>query len=281
MPIDDVFARARAEVAAVADDPEGRYRLRQAFYQRFGFGPGEGYGASELHFLRWEIDRGVLNPLTATPPGSAWWRRVNDDLLYHAQCAGALQELGVVDPAVPGPVKHWLDYLRRPSAASWYRAHNASIAAGYLCHGDDARAEQQAEQTFLNMVLYRLLYAQALVEGDAPGLLAKITRWLLKWELRDLERVIADPRSPSVDVLVHLPDFYPRHYPLTPQDVRDVLEQGHSLGVLTEEFFDRGFILPALTRLYGLAAGWLNMPELARLVDNHRPIYPNVVLTSN
>jgi hypothetical protein len=277
----DLVAQVRAEVARVADDPEGRYALRRAFYQRFGFGCDEGYGLSELQFLRWEIERGVLNPLTGTPPGSLWWRQVNEALLVHAQCAAALYEAGVSDADVDVATAHWLEYLHRPSPQSWYRAHNASIAAGYLAYPEAARAEAPPEQTFLNVVLYRLLYAQSLVEGDAPGLINLLQRWVIKWLLRDLERIIADPRSPSVDVIVHLPDFYPRHYPLTPQDIRDVLERGHSPGVLVEDVFDKGFILPSLTKLYALAARWLSVPELARLVDNHRPIYPHYTISTS
>jgi hypothetical protein len=275
----DLLARARADVELVADDPEGRYNLRRTFYQRFAFGPGEGYGASELHFLRWEIDRGVLNPLTAAQPGSRWWRDVNADFIYHAQCAALLHEHGVSDASVTGPVANWLDYLRNPSASSWYRAHNASIAAGYLAHVESARAEAPSEQVFLNMVLYRLLFAQSMVEGDAPGLLGWLNRKLLKWRLRGLEKLLADPRSPSVDLIVHLPDFYPRHYPLKPGDINDVLERGHSIGVIVEKFFDDGFIVPALTRLYTLAAGWLKMPDISRLVSDHKPVYPNITAT--
>jgi len=250
----DLFARARAEVDRVADDPEGRYQLRRAFYDK----------------------------LTAPQPGSRWWRDVNLDFLYDAQCAAVLHDQGdvdPVDPSLPAPVAYWLAYLRGPSASSWYRAHNASIASGYLRHADSARAEIAAEQVFLNMVLYRLLYAQSMVQEDAPGLLGWLARTLRRWKLRGLERLMADPRSPSVDVIVHLPDFYPRHYPLQPADIRDVLERGDSLGVLAEKVLDDGFILPALTRLYALAAGWLKMPEISCLVANHKPVYPNITLT--
>ena len=31
--------------------------------------------------MRWQARRGVLNPLEASPPGSVWWRTVNDQLL--------------------------------------------------------------------------------------------------------------------------------------------------------------------------------------------------------
>ena len=62
-------------VNGVADDPQGRLRLREAFYAKYGFGEGAGFGTSELAFLRWEIGRGALNP----GDGSPWWRAVNLD----------------------------------------------------------------------------------------------------------------------------------------------------------------------------------------------------------
>lgn len=31
--------------------------------------------------MRWQASRGVLNPLHAPQPGSAWWRAVNERLL--------------------------------------------------------------------------------------------------------------------------------------------------------------------------------------------------------
>jgi hypothetical protein len=34
-----------------------------------------------LSFMRWQARRGVLGPLDASPPGSVWWRAVNERLL--------------------------------------------------------------------------------------------------------------------------------------------------------------------------------------------------------
>jgi hypothetical protein len=272
--LEDIEARAEAAVAAVADDPEGRYRLRAAFYHRFGFGSGAGFGTSELQFLRWEIARGVLNPLTGAAPGSAWWRDVNATLLFHAECAAGLFATGETacdDPATD----QWLSYLHRPSAHAWYRAHNASIVSGYLEHREAARREISAERVFMNMVLYRLLYAQALVEGDAPGIMGWISRLRLGRVVSALERVIADPRSPAVDMIVHLPDFYPQRYPLDAKELHFVLERGHCPGVLVEEMFDKGLIAPALHELYLLASNWLQLPRLCGLVAKNTPIYPD------
>jgi hypothetical protein len=270
---------AAERVAQVRDDPEGRYQLRVRFYEKYGFSidGGAGYGASELAFLRWEIDRGVLNPLDhPTRPGSRWWRDVNEDFLLAGE-----QAVDVADGLISGdglwePVQFWLSYFQQPSRQSWYRAHNGSIAAGYLGRAPAAAAERAAEQIFLNMVLYRVLYAQALVEGEAPGALYAIVRWLFGHGalLSKLESLIADPRGPSVDVLVHLPDFYPRHYPLSDDDIRHILDKCHGPEQDAVELMDRVLISPYLGKLYRLAAGWLSTPQLCELVKDGRPCYP-------
>jgi hypothetical protein len=276
-------AQARARVAAVADSPDGRLALREAFYERFGFPardrlcPRAGFGASELDFLRWEIRRGVLNPLSAPAPGSAWWREVNANLLLHAELAALLSDAGY-SRADDAATQQWLSYIQEPSAHTWYRAHNASIVSGYLDHREAAVQESPAERTFMNMVLYRLLYAQALVEGEAPGIMEHWVKSKLGWVVRALERIIADPRSPSVDIIVHLPDFYPDTYPLHPLSLRQVIERGHLPGVLVEEVFDRGIIAPELHDLYSIASHWLSQPDLIRLVNLNRPIYPNLAM---
>lgn len=270
---------AAQRVAHVRDDPEGRYQLRVRFYEKYGFSTdgGAGYGTSELAFLRWEIDRGVLNPLDhATRPGSRWWREVNEDfLLAGEQAADVAEGLAPAD-GMTEPVQFWLRYFRQPSRQSWYRAHNGSIASGYLSRCSAAGEERTSEQVFLNMVLYRVLYAQALVEGEAPGVLYAVIRWLFGHGalLSKLESLIADPRGPSVDVLVHLPDFYPRHYPLSDDDIRHILDRAHGPEQEAVELLDRVLISPYLGRLYRLAAGWLSTPQLCDLVRDGRPCYP-------
>jgi hypothetical protein len=126
------------------------------------------------------------------------------------------------------------------------------------------------------MVLYRLLYAQALEEGDAPSLLARIMRALTRHAalVADLECLIADPRGPSVDLLVHLPDFYPRHYPLSEHDAAYIFDRCHGVGQDAEQLMDRVLISPCLTKLYRLASGWLQTPLLAALVTDDTPCYP-------
>lgn len=257
---------ARERVARVADDPQGRLQLRREFYRRFGFGARQdgplefGYGTSELAFLQWEVDRGVLNPLSLTGTGgSAWWRDVNLDFLYYSELAGLAHDRGVDGTALPPPSRAWMSYFAAPNSKSWYRAHNTSIVYGYLGHLPEAIIELRPEQCFMNVVLYRLLYAQGLVEGI---------------ELGRLGRLLADPELPSVDVLVHLPDFYPRHYPLTSQDIRDILQKAHSLEELAVIFLDDVCIIPHLTPLYRHASEWAARPELLEYLIRGEPVYP-------
>ncbi len=264
--ISELEREARAKVDRVADDPAGRVQLRREFYRKFGFAhrigiPTEfGFGASEINFLQWEVVRGVLNPIDGTPnAGSSWWRNVNADFLYHAELGGLAHEQGVPAAALPTAAQAWMAYIAQPSPKSWYRAHNSSIVAGYLARLPEALVEQRPEQLFMNVVLYRLLYAQGLVEGIEMGRLGEL---------------LANPDLPSVDVLVHLPDFYPHDYPLTAADARHIMHRGHSVEELATILLDDVVIMPHLTSLYGEAAGWAGYPDLTRYLIDGEPVYP-------
>ena len=257
----ELEAATRAAVDAVNDDAEGRFRMRQAFYAKWGFGEGAGFGTSELAFLRWELQRGVLEPLDRAPVGSAWWRAVNSDFLYLSELAGAVHDAGLGREVTQHEVLLWLDYLRAPTSASWYRAHNGSIVRGYVDHIADARAEGVNEQLFMNEVLYRLLYAEALVVGVAMGAIGE---------------AIANPRLPAVDALVQIDALYPRHYPLDPTEVIDVHHMGSSLGEALADVLDEALVLPHLAELYALTADLLGERDLDRLIKDGKPIYPDV-----
>ena len=75
-----------------------------------------------------------------------------------------------------------LDFIRRPTARNWYRAHNVSIVEGYLANADLAPAERRVERFFMNVVLVRVL---------SP------TRW---WPHRGWPWV-GSPRSPDRSVI--------------------------------------------------------------------------------
>jgi hypothetical protein len=240
----------------VRENPEQRLARRTAFYATWG----ARWGDAELAFLRWEVDRGVL----AEPGGSAWWKAVQSRLADAAEEAARRFRAGEPDAADPA-VQRWMRWMRQPTPAAWYRAHNASVVSGYLASEGLARAESWAEQRFLEIVLYRVLYAASLVERDAPGCLP-VPRWLAAFA--------ADPRRASVDVMVHLPDFYPRHYPLVPRDVRHVLHQGFGVEEDLARLLDQGLVLPHAGALFDDAARQLGIPELRALCDGDTPRYP-------
>lgn len=267
-PIDlsELEREARATVDAVANNPAGRVQLRRDFYRKFGFAdrleiPTEfGYGTSELAFLQWEVERGVLDPVDdPNGRGSPWWRDVNLDFVYFSELAGLAFERGVDPSTLPAPAQAWISYIAQPTPQSWYHAHNTSIVCGYLGRLPEALAEERPEQAFMNVVLYRLLYAQGLVEGIEMGRLGEL---------------LANPELPSVDAMVHLPDFYPRHYPLTREDVRDIMHKGHSPEELAVIFLDDVCIMPHLTALYHKAAEWAAQPGLTGYLIDGEPVYP-------
>jgi hypothetical protein len=260
----DVAALAKqafATVDAVKNDPEARYERRVRFYDNYGFSldGSAGYGNSELAFLRWEIERGVLAPLDAAHPGSRWWRDVNSSLLYDTELAALIYESADAIAAPPG-AQRWLDYIGSPSEQTWYVAHNGSVVAGYLAQMAAARDELDGEQRFMNIVLYRVLYAEAMVAGASF--------------LGTLGEVLANPILPAVNLIVDVRDFYPRDYPLTRADVRNLLGRGDTILDLAVRLFDDGLILPEANAVYHHAATSLNIPELTHMIRNGRPIYP-------
>jgi hypothetical protein len=77
------LALAGAQVATVRDDPAARLALMsRVFHGPTGRAPRHlPFRRAALSFMRWQARRGVLNPLHASPPGSVWWRAVNERLL--------------------------------------------------------------------------------------------------------------------------------------------------------------------------------------------------------
>jgi len=199
-----IVAIVRKRFAAIADDPEERYRYAENFYDANPVPGPDWYGRSELAFMRWEIERGVLNPPhQRTAPGSPWWRSVNARILRDQDEGSMLAVAGIVSDDNPA-ANRWSEYLREPSPVSWYRAHNASVVSGYVRAAALAGRELPAEQFLMNLVLARVLFAQALAEeatfavGGHPLLAA----------------FLSDPRLPAVTIAMQVPDFYPRSYPL-------------------------------------------------------------------
>ncbi len=260
---------AHAIVQNVSDNPQGRYQLRYEFYQKYGdpiIKGEEGLGNSELAFMDWEIQRGVLNPMNAAHPGSPWWRAVNSYFLYVATLAQLIEESGQTFEGLPVPVRFWLDYINDPNERTWYHAHNSSIIAGYEVADSLAFDENVYEQYFMNIVLYRLLYAQSMVEGVSFGILGEL---------------FGNPRGCAVALITHIEAFYPSHYPLTAEDIKYVTHKAHNLMGLLEDAFDKVFILPHLNELYTEAATWNTSPVVMEFVQENTPIYPISQSTSN
>ncbi|MFD6316022.1 hypothetical protein [Streptomyces nigra] len=72
--------RARRRVERVRNDTGARLALAREFYEG-ARGDLSRYVYAESSFMRWSAARGVLEPESADPPGSPWWRAVNEVLL--------------------------------------------------------------------------------------------------------------------------------------------------------------------------------------------------------
>ena len=69
-PVSRLEAEVRAWCERIAADPAARYQARADFYARYGDGKDgdrEGYGRSELGFMRWEMTGRLCN--IGAPPG--------------------------------------------------------------------------------------------------------------------------------------------------------------------------------------------------------------------
>lgn len=246
-------------MAAVRDDPEGRLALAAATY---GGPTGDAprhlpFRRAAISFMRWEAKRGLLNPLDADPPGSRWWRALNERLLRDG-CEAVARAGGSGGPASAPSVELWDAFVGRPTARTWYRAHNASIVAAYLDHRDLAEDESRTERFFLNVVLMRVLYAHALVAAPRLAL----------GRLAPGGRLLGDPRLGMAGVFLSLGRVLPDRYPAD-DDLEVYLRAENGFGRL----LDFAVIQPRLRRLYDWSARELGRPEVAELVVDGTPAY--------
>jgi hypothetical protein len=207
--------------------------------------------------MRWQAHRGLLNPLDASPSGSVWWRAMNERLLRDGCEAIALVGSFSGDPSSQA-VRLWLEFIATPTPSHWYRAHNASIVAGYLVHEGLAEEESVPERFFMNVALARVLYARALVAAPRLAL----------GRFAPLARVLGDPRLGMVGAFLSLRRVIPNYYPLE-QDVEWYVADEQRLGRL----LDYGVIVPRLQRLYEWSADELGEPHLLNLIRDGNPIY--------
>ncbi len=73
----DAVTWAELQVAAVRDDPAARIALlARTDHGPTGHAPRHlPFRRAALSFMPWQAQRGLLNPLDASPSGSVWWRR--------------------------------------------------------------------------------------------------------------------------------------------------------------------------------------------------------------
>jgi hypothetical protein len=250
---------ALAAVGAVRDDPAGRLTLMRDQYRvppdvDRGYLP---YRQAASAFMRWQLRRGLLNPIDAPRPGSPWWRAINERLLHDGSEARALAFGHPGQPSSPA-VTAWLEFIRRPGATRWYRAHNMSVVGGYLENEHLAAREGRIERFFINLVLVRVLYTHAMVA--AP-------RLALGW-LAPAGRLLGDPRLGMTAVFLSLSRVLPDRYPLG-DDIAPYAQAENGFGHL----LDVGVITPRVEPLYAWSATELDTPGLRRLLSDQTPCY--------
>jgi hypothetical protein len=207
--------------------------------------------------MGWQLQRGLLNPDSDPRPGSPWWRALNEGLLRDTAEARAFAFGYTGEPSGPGVTAH-LDFIRWPTARNWYRAHNVSIAAGYLAHHDLAVDESRVERFFINVILMRVLFAHALVAAPRLAL----------GRLAPLGRPVGDPRVGMTGIFLSLSRVLPDRYPLG-DDVDTYIALEHGFG----HMLDIGVIQPRLRHLYDWSADELALPGLRNLLDGETPSY--------
>jgi hypothetical protein len=199
----------------------------------------------------------VLNPRDASPPGSVWWRAVNERLLRDG-CETVALLGGLAGEPSSQAVRLWLEFGASPTGRNWYRAHNASVVAAYLEHRNLAEAERAPERFFMNVALARVLYAHALAAAPRFAL----------GRCAPLGRLLGDPRLGMAGVFLSLRRVLPNRYPLALEVERYVADE-QRLG----RMLDYAVIVPRLQRLYEWSAQELREPRLLELVRDGNPIY--------
>ena len=246
-------------VAAVRDSPRGRLELLADTYNGpDGSAPHHRrFRRAAVSFMQWQLRRGLLNPLDGPRPGSPWWRAMNERLLSDG-CEAVELARGAPRAERSKTTSLWAAFVRRPTGPNWYRAHNASIVAGYLDNRELAEAEGEAERFFINVVLLRVLYAHAL--NAVPRL--ALSRMAI------LARVLGDPRLGMAGAFLSLGRVLADRYPLD-DEVAVYIDDERGLGRL----LDYSVIVPRLQRLYEWSALELGQPRLTELIEDGSPIY--------
>lgn len=295
------------------NNPAERGNIRRKFYKDYGrkVAGGEKYGRAEIAYYQWEENRGSMNPLDdITLPGSPWWRNVNLKFIYFSELAGAMFENNITSDKAPNPVHKWLDFLKNPSPKSWYRAHNASIFTAAEEFRKNSSEENDISAWFLNPVLYRLMFAQAILEEPTfataavetginnisdeikneflKNLIEKIEKELEKKYTGDLIKDLeyfADPRGPGVSIILNFQNFYPTEYPIQNNKKNKNILTGNinAFNLLTSRskwfkaeevnVFDNHIIAPQIDKLYGFIDQWNDLDFVSSWQTHGKPTY--------
>jgi hypothetical protein len=250
---------AAAQVERVCDDPAGRLALTsRAYHGPFGQAPRHlPFRRAALSFMRWQAERGVLRPLDENPPGSPWWRAVNERLLLDG-CEALARSGGLSGQASSPTIAPWMSFIAAPTGRNWYRAHNASIVRAYLENRDLAEQESMPERFFLNVALLRVLYAHALNAAPRMAL----------GRFAPVGRLLGDPRVGMAGAFLSLRRVLPADYPAR-LDLETTLKSEHGMG----RMLDYGVIAPRLQALYDWSARELDVADLRGLIRDGSPIY--------
>ena len=206
--------------------------------------------------MRWQAQRGLLNPLDASPPGSVWWRATNERLLRDGWEAialvGGLLEIrrrtrfGSGCSSLPPRHRHVGTALTTP--ASWPATWSTKACQGR----ERSRALLHERRAGARPLRAR--------PRRGPATRARAIRSACppprRSPARNCGRV---PLAPARD---------PNYYPLT-RDVEWYIADEQRLGRL----LDYAVIAPRLQRLYEWSAEVLAEPRLLGLVRDGSPIY--------
>jgi hypothetical protein len=210
-----------------------------------------------MSFMHWQAERGVLRPVDADPPGSRWWRAVNERVLLDG-CEAMARAGGLPGQPSSATIELWMSFVATPTPRTWYRAHNVSVVSAYLESRELAELESMPERFFFNVALLRVLFAHALVAAPRLSLGRSAV----------LGPLLGDPRLGMAGAFLSLRRVLPNRYPLD-GEVETYLVAENRFG----RMLDYGVIVPRLQALYEWSARELALPGLRELVREGSPIY--------
>ena len=242
---------------AVRDDPAARLVLLvRSYHGPTGRAPRHlPFRRAALSFTGWQVHRGLLNPLEGSPPGSVWWRSLNERLLRDG-CESVALVGGLAGTPSSHAVRLWLEFTATPTGPIGTGLTTpASWAATWT-----TRACRRRERT------RALLHER---RAGARPLRARTGRGAALGARAPRSTGPPPRRSPAGDD-GSLPLTPPRApTPVSAQDVEPYILAEQRLGRL----LDYAVVVPRLQRLYEWSAEELGEPRLLELVRDGSPIY--------